>query len=285
MTAYLNQIKDILPDDLFSTFYALQFAAVKRSHTTFTLVFIHVPDDLEEPWEDHLQNVIRDTDIAFRFPTPHPYIALLPNVKEPAAIVFLTRILKGWEENGYDPTRIKASILNISSNDADIHEVVKVGRQALLGVQETDDVRYVINESFATREVSLIKVSIIEEDPIVTRVLSNLLYSTVIDGMNVDLRGFQDGLEFLESDWYQSPHAHIIVINDVLPRKTGFEVLQQLRNMPGEQKFHIFMMTRKQSEEEMIYAYEQGVDEYIIKPFNLKLFEAKIKTLLGRLYL
>ena len=34
----------------------------------------------------------------------------------------------------------------------------------------------------------------------------------------------------------------------------------------------------------MLYAYENGVDQYLFKPFNLRLFEAQVKRVLAWLW-
>ncbi|NGP45353.1 hypothetical protein G4V62_10455 [Bacillaceae bacterium SIJ1] len=55
--------------------------------------------------------------------------------------------------------------------------------------------------------------------------------------------------------------------------------------MPNHQKYIIFMMSKRKTEEDLIYIYENGVDEIIEKPFNVRLFEAKVKKVLKRLRL
>lgn len=74
-------------------------------------------------------------------------------------------------------------------------------------------------------------------------------------------------------------------MNDILPRKNGLEVLHMVKQLPNEQRFITYMMTKKKSEEDMLYAYEIGVDEYLIKPFNIRLFEAQIRRTFERLWL
>lgn len=275
----------LLDENLFSTFYQLQLSANRRFHTTFTLVFISAPPSNYEEWETYLKMRIRDTDIAFRFPNPYPYQVLLTNANEREGEIFVMRILEGWEQAGHSRKDILASILEISSGESPIEAVIETGRNALLRIISSEgSLPFVVDRSFSDREELSIKVSILEEDAMVTRVLSSLLERSVIDGININLRVFHDGNTFLESDWYQSSHTHIVILNDILPQKNGIEVLHALRSQPNERKFHVFMMTKRMTETEMIYAYENGVDEYIIKPFNPKLFEAQVKKLLGRLY-
>lgn len=274
----------ILDGSLFDTFYSLQLSANRRFNSRFTLVFMNPPSADSNEWETYLQQTLRDTDIIFRYPAPLPYQVLLTNSQEKEGEYFVSRILEGWKKNGHDPTGIAASILKISSGQAALEDVLKTGRNALLQVSKNESTApYVIDRSFARRDKKVIKVSIIEEDLIVTNVLSNLLERAVVNDLDIQLRIFHDGFEFLESDWYHSDHTHVVILNDLLPKKNGLEVLQTLRDKPNERKFHIFMMTQRMSEEEMIYAYEKGVDEYIIKPFNPKLFEAQVKKVLGRL--
>ena len=274
----------LLDGNLFNTFYTLQVSANQRFSSSFTLVFIHPPSDASD-WETYLQNSIRDTDIAFRFSAPHPYVVLLAHSNEKEAEVFVSRIISGWRAAGHEPEGIAASIVKVSSATAPVEHVLKTGRDRLLQMtQSSDETAFVVDHTYAIREPKVIKVSILEEDPVVTQVLSNLLERSVIPQVTVELRVFHDGFEFLESDWYHSAHTHVVILNDVLPKKNGIEVLYELRAMPNERKFHVFMMTQRQTEEEMVYAYEHGVDEYIIKPFNPKLFEAQVKKVLGRLY-
>ena len=283
---YYEKHNAILDANLFSTFYALELSANRRFHAVFTLVFISIPPSIAEEWEVHLQKCIRDTDIAFRFPAPHPYQILLSNAQQHDAQIFVTRIFKKWEESGKDLKEMYASILSISSGSATLEDVIREGRKSLKNYALSEKtLPYITNDKFSIRERTLIKVSILEEDPLVTRVLSNILERSVIKEVDIDLRVFHDGNEFLESDWYQSPHTHVVILNDILPKKTGLEVLHALRAMPNERKFYIFMMTKRLSEEETIYAYLHGVDEYITKPFNPKLFEAQVKKVLGRLYI
>ena len=99
-----------------------------------------------------------------------------------------------------------------------------------------------------------------------------------------EIRTFVDGEDFLSSDFYQSPHNHIVIMNDVLPRKTGLDILASLRSMPNDKKFVIYMMTNRNAESAMIDAYEKGVDYYLVKPFNLKLFSAQLKRMFESLW-
>ncbi|MGI6508409.1 MAG: hypothetical protein ACOX4A_08535 [Saccharofermentanales bacterium] len=53
-----------------------------------------------------------------------------------------------------------------------------------------------------------------------------------------EIKVFQDGYEFLESTWYLSSHTHLIIMNDILPRQSGLDVLHKVRMMPNNQKVY-----------------------------------------------
>nr|WP_285848882.1 response regulator [Solibacillus isronensis] len=126
------------------------------------------------------------------------------------------------------------------------------------------------------------KVSIIENDHITQSIFSNLFHNLETAEQDLEVRVFNDGLEFMESDWYRSEHPHIVVLNDILPRKNGFEVLHFLRGLPNDQKYLILFISTRNSEEAQLYCLENGADAYFVRPFNLKIFEIRIKNHLRR---
>ena len=71
----------------------------------------------------------------------------------------------------------------------------------------------------------------------------------------------------------------IILLDVMLPKLTGFEVCQQIRefsNVP------IIMLTAKGEDMDKILGLEYGADDYITKPFNILEVKARIKAILRR---
>ncbi|GIP33445.1 hypothetical protein [Paenibacillus sp. J2TS4] len=54
--------------------------------------------------------------------------------------------------------------------------------------------------------------------------------------------------------------------------------------MPDNKKYIIIMMSNNKTDEGMVYSDEAGVDEYIAKPFNIRLLEAQMKKILKSLH-
>ena len=71
----------------------------------------------------------------------------------------------------------------------------------------------------------------------------------------------------------------IILLDVMMPKLDGWSVLRQIRqnsNVP------IIMLTARGEEQDELFGFELGVDEYISKPFSPKILVARIKAILNR---
>ncbi|WP_158233861.1 two-component system response regulator [Sporosarcina sp. P3] len=265
---------------LFPQLFRWQLANMKRFRQVFTLVFVKCP---ENPESKHiLLEHMRNSDLLFSFPKGEPDIILMAHTGEEEVDVFIERLRRTETNRSY---RMVVSVMEIRNGDATLEEVLQAGNESLnRAFQLTGSTPYVKDRSFRKLERQCVRVSIIDEDPLVTTVIQKLIERVSLSQLELDIRVFYDGQSFIESDWYTSSHTHVVIVNDILPRKNGLEVLYTLRTLPNTKKYHVFMMTKRKSETEMIFAYENGVDDYITKPFNPNLFESQIKKVLNRIY-
>lgn len=84
----------------------------------------------------------------------------------------------------------------------------------------------------------------------------------------------EEALELARANRYD-----IILLDIMLPKLTGFEVCQQIRefsNVP------IIMLTAKGDDMDKILGLEYGADDYITKPFNILEVKARIKAIMRR---
>ena len=106
-------------------------------------------------------------------------------------------------------------------------------------------------------------------------IVKGIRFSLEQDDMEVDCA--YDGEEALE---YANNNEYDIILLDVmLPKLTGFEVCQQIRefsNVP------IIMLTAKGEDMDKILGLEYGADDYITKPFNILEVKARIKAIMRR---
>lgn len=274
--------------------FKLLKANVFRSRSTLSVILLQVvnhPNSLNEALEkdvtQFLQSKIRESDILINLSSPTEWCIFLSPSGEEEAKAFTQRLFNSAKDNENElflstEFSFSAVIAEVGNRQASLDEIFQSSRTALTNEQESWAIQYV--HTFKEKEVENVRVSIIEDDHIFQKVLQLALTKLPIKQFKLEIRTFSDGYEFLQSDWYRSSHTHLIIMKDILPKKNGFEVLYALRNLPNRKRFITFMMTKKKVEEDMLYAYENGVDQYLFKPFNLRLFEAQVKRVLARLW-
>lgn len=72
----------------------------------------------------------------------------------------------------------------------------------------------------------------------------------------------------------------LMLLDVVMPRKTGFEVCEALRSKADLGDLKIVMLSAKGRESDIAKGTGLGADAYIIKPFSTKDLVAKVKSLL-----
>lgn len=86
-----------------------------------------------------------------------------------------------------------------------------------------------------------------------------------------------DGEEALEK--VKETAFDVILLDVMLPKLTGFEVCQQIREFSD---VPIIMLTAKGDDMDKILGLEYGADDYITKPFNILEVKARIKAIMRR---
>ena len=88
----------------------------------------------------------------------------------------------------------------------------------------------------------------------------------------------EDGEEAL-SLFYKTKEVSLIVLDVMMPRLDGWEVLKEIRE---SSKVPVIMLTAKSEEEDELNGYSLGADEYVSKPFSPKVLVARIEAVLRR---
>ncbi len=98
-----------------------------------------------------------------------------------------------------------------------------------------------------------------------------------------------DGYEVLEAvDGEQAlatvraEHPDLLVLDKVMPKLDGFEVVRELRADPATRAVPIVMLTERTTEQDVLGGLDLGVDEYMPKPFSPHELSARIRRTLQR---
>ncbi|MCR5418783.1 MAG: response regulator transcription factor [Lachnospiraceae bacterium] len=117
-----------------------------------------------------------------------------------------------------------------------------------------------------------IKVLIVDDEKLIVK---GIRFSLEQDGMEVD-QAF-DGEEAVAKA--REKEFDIILLDVMLPKLTGFEALQQIREFSS---VPVMMLTAKGEDMDKILGLEYGADDYITKPFNILEVKARIKAIVRR---
>ena len=284
--------QDVMQEHEVRRYFEIWRESVIRSRLTITAVFLKEADSTQsKPNENNhqitafLQSKIRKTDLLFQLSDGNHWGIFFLQSSDVEARAFLKRIFAILKaERKFQQIALKASITEIRNNTVTFEDLLEKNKQVLT---ENGQISWSVVEvhDYGVQPTELVKVSIIEQNAIFRQVLESTLNQIVIPHFTLEVKVYEDGYSFLQSDGYKTGHMHLIVMNDILPRKNGLEILHILRHMPNEKKCIIYMMSERNSEGAALNAYEGGVDEYIVKPFNLRLLEAKIKRTFARFWL
>lgn len=89
----------------------------------------------------------------------------------------------------------------------------------------------------------------------------------------------EDGEKALEIFEENSEKINLILLDVMMPKLDGWSVLRQIRQTS---KVPIIMLTARGEEQDELFGFELGVDEYISKPFSPKILVARVEAILKR---
>src|SRR5438093_6071007 len=116
------------------------------------------------------------------------------------------------------------------------------------------------------------RILVVEDEP---RLLRNLAKALREEGYAVDTaEAGDDGLFKAGSYDYDA-----IVLDVMLPRLDGWEVLERLRK---QKPTPVLMLTARDTHKDRVRGLDAGADDYLVKPFDLPELLARLRALIRR---
>ncbi len=88
-----------------------------------------------------------------------------------------------------------------------------------------------------------------------------------------------DGDQAVEK--FSSTMPDLVVLDMMLPKRSGFLVMERVRKARKDGKPRVIMITGNQGTRHRVYAETLGIDVYLNKPFRMDRLVGNIKELLG----
>ncbi len=90
----------------------------------------------------------------------------------------------------------------------------------------------------------------------------------------------EDGEKALEVFEENKNKINLVLLDVMMPKLDGWSVLREIRQ---KSKVPVIMLTARGEEQDELFGFELGVDEYISKPFSPKILVARIEAILKRI--
>jgi DNA-binding response OmpR family regulator len=122
------------------------------------------------------------------------------------------------------------------------------------------------------------KIVIIEDEPEISELIqsqiANFGFSTVpfFDG--------KKALDYIQSN--DSKNVQLFIIDRMLPSVNGLEICKFIRLYNSTKSTPILMLTALSTPEQIVEGLDAGADDYMTKPFDLAILQARVRSLLRR---
>jgi DNA-binding response OmpR family regulator len=118
------------------------------------------------------------------------------------------------------------------------------------------------------------KILVVDDEPNIVRSLAYILKKE-----GYDVSTAKDGEQAM--DMVRDSKPHLMILDVMMPRKSGYDVCEEVKSDPDLRDIHVMMLTAKGQVGDREIGLSKGADEYLTKPFSPRLILNKVKELLG----
>jgi len=100
------------------------------------------------------------------------------------------------------------------------------------------------------------------------------------ENMGYQLHVEVDGINGFKAIEREKPD--LVILDIMLPRQNGFNIVRKIKKQAPPKKINAVILSEKNEELDIILGLELGADDYLTKPFSVKILLSKIKAILRR---
>lgn len=119
------------------------------------------------------------------------------------------------------------------------------------------------------------RILVVEDEPDLAELIA---YNLRTEGHEVEVA--RDGAAALQA--IEENRPDLILLDLMMPRLTGQQVAERLKQAPGTSSIPIIMLTAKSEERDELQGLQLGADDYITKPFSMSVLLARVGAVLRR---
>lgn len=286
----------------FQSFYAKQQSILTREKEPFSIAVIDldffkqvndtyghvVGDEVLKRLASFMKQNMRAGDVFARY-GGEEFAMLLPNTAMEQAKKLVERLLNGFMKLNFHAHQVSftcsfsGGVVQVTGGDLALERVLERADKALYEAKKKGKARIEVYEGSQEVVTQKVKVAIVDDDEIVRMMLSEVIGKLPLPANKIiEIKAFPDGKSFLHSEWLQSEDRYVVILDGMMPKMDGLEVLQRLRSERRHDQFKVMMLTSRKSERDIQKALQLGADDYVTKPFKLLEVEARLQHLIKR---
>ncbi len=120
-----------------------------------------------------------------------------------------------------------------------------------------------------------ITILVVDDESRIRKLIKDFLHQE--DYNVIEAEDGEDALNVYEEN---KNKIDLIILDVMMPKFDGWSVLRKIRQ--DNTQLPIIMLTARAEEQDELFGFELGVDEYITKPFSPKILVARVNTILRR---
>lgn len=275
-----------------------QIKDMKRSYEQFSLVYVQLDEltavrktygyafghQIVKELGGFIQNSIRPSDSIFGYQN-EGFVIVLPKTVKVDAGKLMNRLIKQFAELRFQTSEGEISftfsvkVVDFVDPSQSVEQCISLmsfpknqateDRKAIVVDGTTTDV-----DSFTLRKL---KIGIIDDDRLIRELLKSQLKDIEVPDYEVEIKAFSDGEEFFNDPWHRQNERFLLIIDRIMPKMDGLEVLERIRTQYDRRRYLCLMLTSKDSEADITLAIQRGANDYMIKPFSMQELRARIK--------
>ncbi len=285
----------------FNDVFVQMTSLAERAKSTFSLVLLDldhfkkvndsyghpVGDEVLRTFSKLILNTKRDSDHFFRY-GGEEFALLLPDTKAQAAVELVDRIRADFAKTPFSVGSTESFHVTFSAGISEYRRkqetLVSKADQALYQAKKNgrdQTIVYELTNSELRRQLNII---IVDDDSLVRKLVAKQFSSWKPADFDIYIEEYADGVSFVESSWYKPDENYMILLDGVMPKMDGLEVLSHVRSEYPDENIVISMLTSRTDESDVIHALKSGADDYIVKPFYAQEVVARVQRLTKRMF-
>lgn len=288
-------------NSLMDTYQRLHSEAL-RTNTPLSLAFLDIDffkrvndtyghlvgDEVLSQFAAFIQSSAHSQDILFRY-GGEEFLLLLPATAMREAKQRLENMLQAFCVFSFEGTAgpfsvsFSAGVVEINDSEKPLSYWLEAADNALYSAKNLGRCRIETAVHAPQAPKVKLKVAIIDDDAMIRTMLAESVRNSFDGAIHADIRVFRDGEAFFRNDWHLGSGPYLIILDGIMPKMDGLEVLQKIRSLPQAGQYIVIMLTGRSEEQDIVRALQLGADDYMTKPFSMRELDARIKRLVKRI--